>query len=137
MYGRPAGGICGFSPSVVVLKVNVVKLWVTSSSGLLLVESFWDVTLLVEILWSDLGDVHVDQIGIVGINVQHLVSIVSVNVNWVLNMEVFMWKNHMWMTMLVSRSFHIENLQIPVFFLLIDLEEEVFPGNYLVVGLCS
>jgi hypothetical protein len=122
---------------MVVLEVNVIKLWVACRCVLELVESLWDVALGIKVVRSDLSNVHINQVGVMSIDVHHLFLVVTVNIDWVLHIEDFVRENHIWVTMLVSWSFHVKELQVPLFLLLINLEEEVFPCDDLVVGVCG
>lgn len=126
-----------FSPPVVVLKVDVVELRVRLRCFVALIESLGDVALFIKVLRSHLGNMQVDEVGVVCVDVHHLVFIVSINVNGILNREMLMRQDHIWMAMLIAWGCHVEQLQIPVFLLLVDLEEEVFLRDYLVVGLSS
>ena len=69
------------------------------------------------------------------INVQHLVLVVAVDIDGVLNIEDFVGQDDLWVAVLVSRGLEVVKLQIPLLLLLVDLEEEVFPRDDLVVGL--
>ena len=119
-------GSCWFSPSVVILKVDVLQLRIGLVHDCILVESFWDVALCIKILWSNLSNMHVNHIGVKTIDIEHLLFIVTINIDWMLHMEMFVWQNYLWLTVFVSRGIHIKKLEILVFFRLIDLEEEIF-----------
>ena len=94
-----------------------------------------DVALGIEVVWSDLRDMHINEVGVVRVNVQHLVLVVAVDIDGVLNIEDFVGQDDLWVAVLVSRGLEVVKLQIPLLLLLIDLEEEVFPRDDLVVGL--
>ena len=131
--GEPGPG--WLSPPVVVLKVDVFELWIALCGVLELVEFLRDVALGIEVVWSDLRDVHINQVRVVRVNVQHLVLIVAVDVDGVLHIEDLMWQDDLWVAVLVSGGLEVVKLQIPLILLLVDLEEEVFPRDDLVVGL--
>ena len=102
-----------------------------------MVESFWDVALCIEVLRSYLGNMHVNHIGVKAIDIEHLVLVITINVNWMLDMEMFVWKDYLWLAIFVSGGTHIINLEIPVFLGLINLEEEILSRNDLIVSLSS
>ena len=130
-------GSCWFSPSVIILKVDVLQLGIRFVHDCILVESFWDVALCIEILWSDLSNMHVNHIGVKTIDIEHLVLVITINVDWMLDMEVFVWKDYLWLAIFVSWGSHIVNFEIPVFLGLINLEEEILSCNDLIIGLSS
>ena len=80
---------------------------------------------------------HVNHIGVKAIDIEHLVFVITINVNWMLDMEMFVWKDYLWLAIFVSRGTHIINFEIPVFLGLINLEEEILSRNDLIVGLSS
>ena len=76
------------SPSVVELKVHVCEMEVSVLHWSNLRVLCWNVALLLQILWSDLGDVQVNQVGIVSVDLHKLVLIFTINVDVVLNLNV-------------------------------------------------
>ena len=130
-------GSCWFSPSVVILKVDVLQLGIRLVQDSILVESFWDVALRIEIFRSDLGNVHVNHIGVKTINIEHLFLVIAINVDRMLDMEMLVWKDYLWLTIFVSWGGHVVNFEIPVFLSLINLEEEILSCNDFIVGLSS
>jgi hypothetical protein len=95
---------------MVVLEVDVIKLWVSCRCVLELVESLWDVALGIKVVRSDLSNVHINQVGVMSVDVHHLFLVVTVNIDWVLHIEDFVRENHIWVAMLVSWSFHVKEL---------------------------
>ena len=130
-------GSCWFSPPVVILKVDVLQLGIRLVQDSILVESFWDVALRIEIFRSDLGNVHVNHIGVKTINIEHLFLVIAINVDRMLDMEMLVWKDYLWLTIFVSWGGHVVNFEIPVFLSLINLEEEILSCNDFIVGLSS
>ena len=130
-------GSCWFSPSVVILKVDVLQLGIRLVQDSILVESFWDVALCIEILRSDLGNVHVNHVRVKTINIEHLFLVIAINVDRMLDMEMLVWKDYLWLTIFVSWGGHVVNFEIPVFLGLINLEEEILSCNDLIVSLSS
>ena len=49
---------------------------------------------LVKVLWTDLANVQINYMAIVGIDVVELFRVQRVSVNPVLNMNMLMWQNH-------------------------------------------
>lgn len=80
---------------------------------------------------------HVNHIWVKTIDIEHLVFVITIDVNWMLNMEMFVWKDHLWLAIFVSWGSHIVNFEIPVFLGLINLEEKVLSGYDFIVGLSS
>ena len=80
---------------------------------------------------------HVNHIGVKTIDIEHLVFVITINVDWMLDMEMFVWKDHLWLSIFVSWGSHIVNFEIPVFLGLINLEEKVLSGYDFIVGLSS
>ena len=130
-------GSCWFSPSVIILKVDVFQLGIGFVHNGILVESFWDVALCIEILRSDLGNMHVNHVRVKTVDIKHLVLVITINVNWMLDMEMLVWKDYLWLTIFVSWGGHVVNFEIPVFLSLINLEEEILSCNDFIVGLSS
>ena len=102
-----------------------------------MVESFWDVAFCIEILRSDLGNMHVNHVRVKTIDIEHLVLVIAIDVDRMLDVEVLVWKDYLWLAIFVSWSSHIVNFEIPVFLGLIDLEEEILSCDDLIVGLSS
>ena len=86
--GEPGAG--GFSPAVIELKVDVVKMAVSVLGVRNLVVLSRDVALLVEVLGADLGDVHIDHVSVVTIDLHHLVLIITIDVDVVTRAGVLM-----------------------------------------------
>ena len=79
---------CWLPPSVVVFEVLVVKLGIWLVSHSFLIESLWDVALCIQVIRSYLRNMHIDHVGVVPINVKHLFFVISINIDWVLDVEV-------------------------------------------------
>ena len=125
-------------PSVIELKVDVVQMVIDSLLMSNLVQMAWDVALLIKVLGSDLSDVHIDHVGIVTVNLHHLVLVIAINIDVVVRRNVLMWQDAAWLSVLVAGSLHVPYLQVTALLLLIDLEEEVLLGDDLLVGvLCK
>ena len=99
-----------------------------------LVELGRDIALFVKVLRSDLSDVHVNHVSIVAVDLHHLISVASINVDVVRRADVFMRQDDLRLAVLVSRSFHVPDLQVALLLLLIDFKEEVFLCDDLIVG---
>ena len=125
------------SPSVIELKVHVVQMVVDFLLVSNLVQVAGDIALLVEVLGSDLCDMHVDQISIVTVNLHHLVLVIAIDIDVVAGRNVLMSKDDAWLSELVSRGIHVPNLHVTALLLLINLKEEVFLGDDLFVSALS
>lgn len=93
-----------------------------------------DVALLIEILGAHLSDVHIDQVGIVAVDFDHLVLIVAINVDVVRRADMVVWQDNLRMSVLISRGIHVPDLQILVLFVFVDAEVEVLLRDDLIVG---
>jgi hypothetical protein len=78
----------GLSPSVVELEVDVVQMSVGALTVSDLVVFGRDVALLVEVLGADLGDVHIDEVVVVAVDLNHLVLVVAIHVDVVVGAHV-------------------------------------------------
>ena len=125
------------SPSVIELKVHVVQMVVDFLLVSNLVQVAGDVALLVEVLRSDLCDVHVDQISIVTVNLHHLVLVIAIDINVVARRNVLMSQDDAWLSELVTRGIHVPNLHVTALLLLINLKEEVLFGYDLLISALS
>ena len=135
--GEPGAG--GLSPSMIELKVDVLE---TGADHVRLgmsdlVELGRDVALLFEVLRADLGDVHINEVGVVTVDLHHLVLVVTIDINVMVGADVLVGENVLRLAVDVSWSSHVTDLQVALLLLLIDLEEEVFLGNDLIVGALS
>lgn len=124
-------------PSVIELKVHVVQMVVDFLLVSYLVQVAGDVALLVEVLGSDLCDVHVDQISIVTVNLHHLVLVIAIDINVVARRNVLMSQDDAWLSELVTRGIHVPNLHVTALLLLINLKEEVLFGYDLLISALS
>ena len=122
---------------MIELKVLVVQVLVDSLTVSELVELLGDVALLAEVLGAHLCDVHVNHIGVVPVDLHHLVLVVTVNIDVLCGADVLVRQDAGGLAELVAWSSHIPNLHVAGLLLLIDLEEEVLLGNDLLVGVLS
>lgn len=97
----------------------------------------WDVALFNEVLRSDLSNVHVNQVSVMTVDFHHLILVVTIHVNIVIWRDMLMRKNNLWLSVLVSWSIHVCKMHVASFFLLINLKEEIFFGDHLIVGALS
>ena len=133
--GEPGAG--GLSPSVIEIKVLVVQMLVDvfTVSGLVVLSG--DVALLLEVFRADLSDMHINEVGVVTVDLHHLVGVLAVDVDVVVGADVLVGQDHLRLAELVSWGIHVSNLQVASLLLLIDLEEEVLLGDDLVIGALS
>ena len=97
----------------------------------------WDETLLFQVLRADLRNVHVDEVGVVPVDLHHLVGVLAVDVDVVVGADVLVGQDRLWLAELVAWGIHVGNLQVASLLLLINLEEEVLLGDHLIVGILS
>ena len=130
--GEPGAG--GLSPSVIEIKVLVVQMLVDvfTVSGLVVLSG--DVALLLEVFGADLSDMHINEVGVVTVDLHHLVGVLAVDVDVVVGADVLVGQDHLRLAELVSRGIHVSNLQVASLLLLIDLEEEVLIDDDLDIG---
>ena len=121
-------------PSVIELKVHVVQMVIDFLLMSNLVQVAWDVALLIKVLGTDLSDVHVNHVSIVTVNLHHLVLVIAIDIDVVARRNVLMWQDAAWLSELVAGSLHVPDLQVTALLLLIDLEEEVFFSDDLLIG---
>ena len=130
--GEP--GASGLPPPVVELEVDVVQVVMSRLTMGDLVKLCRDVALLIQVLRSDLCDVHVDHVGVVPINLHHLLLVVAIHINVVIGADVLVRQDDLWLPILVAWSIHVPHLHVACLFLLIHLKEEVLFGHDFVVG---
>lgn len=80
---------------------------------------------------------HIDQVSIVTIDFNHLVWIIAININVVVSTDMLVGQNARWLSELVSWSIHIGEMQVASLLFLINLEEEVFFSDNLIIGTLS
>lgn len=77
---------------------------------------------------------HVNQVGIVSVYFHHLVWVLPIDVDIVVRADVLVRQDHLWFAILVPWRLHVCNLEVTSLLLLIDLKEEVFLGDDLLIG---
>ena len=97
-------------PSVIELKVHVVQMVVNLLLMSNLVKFAWDIALFLKVFRSDLSDMHVNHVGIVTVNLHHLVFVIAVDIDIVARRGVLMWQDHLRLSVLITRCFHVPNL---------------------------
>lgn len=90
-----------------------------------LVEPLWNIALLVKVFWPNLGDVHVNQVGIMTVDLQQLFLVVTVNINWMKVRNVLMGKDILRFSVRVTWSIKVVKFQVLLLLLLINTEVEV------------
>ena len=78
----------GLSPPMVVLKEHVVEMKWLSKSKSFLTHVRWNIALLIDDAWSNLGDVHVNHETVVGIDLKKLILSQVSGINVVLNVAM-------------------------------------------------
>ncbi len=132
---EPCSG--GLSPPMVELKVQVVQVVMSRLTVGNLVKLGWDVALLIKVLGAHLGDMHVDHVRVVAVDLHHLVLIVAIDIDVVVGANVLVGQDNVWLSVLVTGCVHVPQLQVASLLLLIDLEEEVLLGHNFVVSILS
>lgn len=103
---------------------------------LILIKSLWNVTLLVKVFWTHLGNVQIDEVGEVSVQFPFLVSFKACCVHLVVLVDVFVGNNILGLAILVTWGLDVMDLQVSVLLSFINLEEEVlFGGDFIVSGL--
>ena len=59
---------------------------------------------------------HVNHVTVEPVDVKHLVLVVTVNINRMLYVEVFVGQYHVWVAVFVARSCHVVDFEVPVLF---------------------
>jgi len=127
----------GLSPSVVELEVDVFQVAVSTFAVGDLIELGWDVALLFQVIGTDLSNVHINHVGVVSINLNHLILVVSIHIDVVAWADVLVGQNHLGLSVLVAWGVHVPQLHVASLFLLIHLKEEVLLRHNLLVGALS
>lgn len=84
-----------------------------------------DVALLVQVLRSDLGNVQVDEISIIGINLHQLLLGQVTHIHLLLRMHAFMGNCHRGVSVGVSGRFEVVHPFVALLLALVHGEEEV------------
>jgi len=100
------------SPSVIVLEEHIVqsltilKLWVD------LIHMGWDIALIINYTWSNLSDVHINHKTVVSINFKKFIFGQSFSLDIMLDIDVLVRKNDIWVSEFVSWCFNVENFKV-------------------------
>lgn len=132
--GEPGTG--GLSPSVVVLEESVVELLVHGGvvQGHHLVEALGNVTHLLQVVGSNLRNVQINQESIVAVELPLLLLSQANSVDIVSLGDVLVGQDYARLSEFIARRIEVGQLGIFVFFVLINLEEEVLSSDHLVVS---
>ena len=95
---------------MIELEIHVVQMVVNLLLMSNLVKLAWDVALLLKVFRSDLSDMHVNHVGIVTVNLHHLVLVIAIDIDIVARRDVLMWQDHLRLSVLIARCFHVPNL---------------------------
>ena len=125
------------SPSVIVLEEHVVQLKTILKLWVDLIHMGWDIALLVNYTWSYLSNVHINHKTIVSINFKKFILGQRFSFDIMLNIDMLVRKNDIWVSEFVSWSFRVENFK--VFLLLVGIigEEVVTIGSDLCESVVS
>jgi hypothetical protein len=102
----------------------------------MLIESLRNITLLIKVLWTHLGDVQVNEVREVSIQLPLLITFKTSSINVVIRTNVFVRDNVLRFAIFVTGGLNIMDLEVSVLLCFIYLEEEVlFRDNFGVGGL--
>lgn len=90
------------------------------SSGLNLVEVRWDVGYLIQVLRSDLADVQIYQVTVVCVDLSEFLLIELLGINESLNVHMLVRQDHGCVSVSVSRSLLVIDLEIFVLLVLVN-----------------
>lgn len=102
----------------------------------MLIESLGNITLLIKVLRTHLGDVQVNEVREVAIQLPLLITFKTSSINVVISTNVFVRDNVLRFAIFVTGGLNIMDLEVSVLLGFIYLEEEVlFRDNFGVGGL--
>ena len=122
---------------MVELEIDVVQMTVDRFTVSDLIVLCGYVAFFLEIFWANLCNMHVNHVGVMTINLHHLLFVVAVHIDVVTGADVLMWQDILGFAVLVAWGLHVPNLQIAGLFLLVDLEKEVLLSDNLFISLLS
>ena len=94
-----------------------------------------NIALLVKVLWTHLCDVHVNHVGVVAVDLHHLIRVLTIDIDVVVGANVLVRKNSLRLSELITGGIHVPELQVFGLLLLVNLEEEIFLGDNFIIGL--
>lgn len=127
----------GLSPPVVILEEAIVQVFVITLVQFALVKSRGDVALLVEVLWADLGDVQVNHVAVVGINIEQFLFSQVRDTHVTIVGNVLMGQNHIRLVPFIAWCFHVSDAYVFFDLVLVNLEEEILFCDHLIQGVRS
>lgn len=96
-----------------------------------LVHMSWNIALFVNYAWSYLSNVHINHKTVVSINFEKFILGQRFSFNVMLNIDMLVWKNHIWMSKFISWGLSIENSEVFVHFIGVIREVVVTIGGDL------
>jgi hypothetical protein len=98
---------------MVIFKVHVVEMFINSSCcDFNLVELWWNVAQLIQVLRSYLRDVQVNQMTVVAVELVQLLFGKILSVDEPLNVDILVRKDHRRVSVSVSRGFSVVDLKV-------------------------
>jgi len=91
----------------------------------------WNIALFLNNSWSYLSDVHINHKTIVSINFIEFLLCQSFSLNIMLDIDVLVRKNNIWVSEFVSWSFDVEHFKVLRCFVSVIREEVVTVGSDL------
>jgi hypothetical protein len=125
-------GVRGFSPPVEVIEELVVNELIAHrivpGFKILILQSWRNVAHLIQILRSDLGNVEVDEVAVVGVNLDELLVGEGGDVDLVLRVDAFVGHDDGGVPVVVAWGLEVEDPFVVLSLVLVELEEEVGLG---------
>lgn len=72
----------------------------------------WDIALIINYTWSNLSDVHINHKTVVSINFKKFIFGQSFSLDIMLDIDVLVRKNDIWVSEFVSWCFNVENFKV-------------------------
>jgi len=119
------------SPSVIVLEEHIVQTLTILKLRVDLIHMGWDIALIINYTWSYLSNVHINHKTVVSINFKKFIFGQSFSLNIMLDIDVLVRKNNIWVSEFISWSFDVENFKVFRCFLGVIREEVVTVGSDL------
>lgn len=121
---------------MVELKEDIIEITIFVLAVFNLIETRRNVTQIIEVLWSDLTDMQVNQIAVVSIDFKQLVFSQILCFQPVLDMDMFMRKHDRRMSVFIARCLCIVYFDVLIFFVFINGKVEIGFSLHLLVCFC-
>jgi hypothetical protein len=125
------------SPSVEMVEEHVVKMDWISELWRIGSEVWWDIHSFLDVAWSDLSNVHIYHQGIITIDLKQFIFSEGFWIDVSLDVDPFVWKDDVWMSVFISWGFKVVNLDISIHLVFIVAEVIVALSCNLSIGVLS